>query len=93
MRKRAPVVLMGLRAGASLTRFAGCRTEFPARPIRQLWEAPVFTERRSIGLDVHARSVAAAAIDSVTGELFQTKLTPSMNTSGPGPETCPVRWR
>lgn len=37
----------------------------------------MFTERTSIGLDVHARSVAAAAIDGVTGELFQTKLTPS----------------
>jgi transposase len=37
----------------------------------------VFTERTSVGQDVHARSVAAAAIDSVTGELFQTKLTPS----------------
>jgi transposase len=36
----------------------------------------VFTERTSVGLDVHARSVAAAAIDGVTGELFQTKLTP-----------------
>jgi transposase len=42
-----------------------------------LWEAPVFTERTSVGLDVHARSVAAAAIDGVTGELFQTKLTAS----------------
>ncbi len=30
-----------------------------------------------MGLDVHARSVAAAAIDGVTGELFQSKLTPS----------------
>src|SRR6187551_3743780 len=40
-------------------------------------EAPVFSERTSVGLDVHARSVAAAAIDGVTGELFQTKLTPS----------------
>ena len=30
-------------------------------------EAPVFTERTSVGLDVHARSVAAAAIDGVTG--------------------------
>jgi transposase len=30
-----------------------------------------------VGLDVHARSVAAAAIDGVTGELFQSKLTPS----------------
>ncbi len=37
----------------------------------------MFTERTSVGLDVHARSVAAAAIDSVTGEVFQTKLTPS----------------
>jgi transposase len=42
-----------------------------------LWEAPVFTERTSVGLDVHARSVAAAAIDGVTGELVQAKLTPS----------------
>src|SRR4051794_32083807 len=40
-------------------------------------EAPVFTERTSVGLDVHARSVAAAAIDGVTGELFGSKLTPS----------------
>jgi transposase len=31
----------------------------------------------SVGLDVHARSVAAAAIDGVTGELFQTGLTAS----------------
>jgi transposase len=37
----------------------------------------VFTERRSVGLDVHARSVAAAAIDGVTGELVQVRLTPS----------------
>lgn len=37
----------------------------------------MFTERRRVGLDVHARSVAAAAIDGVTGELSQTKLTPS----------------
>ena len=40
---------------------------------------------------MHARSVAAAAIDGVTGELFQSKLTPSpehvrswvMQTPGP----------
>jgi transposase len=30
-----------------------------------------------VGLDVHARSVAAAAIDGVTGELSQARLTPS----------------
>jgi transposase len=44
-----------------------------------------------VGLDVHARSVAAAAIDGVTGELFQTRLTPSYGHIGswladlPGP--------
>jgi len=37
----------------------------------------VFTERTSVGLDVHARSVVAAAIDGVTGELLQARLTPS----------------
>jgi transposase len=37
----------------------------------------VFSERTSVGLDVHARSVAAAAIDGVTGELVQAKLTPA----------------
>jgi len=40
-------------------------------------EAPVFTERTSVGLDVHARSVAAAAIDGQTGEVFKARLTPS----------------
>src|SRR6187431_3541359 len=40
-------------------------------------EAPVFSERTSVGLDVHARSVTAAAIDGVTGELVQAKLTPA----------------
>ncbi len=51
----------------------------------------MFTERTSVGLDVHARSVAAAAIDGVTGELFQTKLTPAYDDVGswltklPGP--------
>ena len=34
-------------------------------------------ERTSVGLDVHARSVAAAAIDGVTGELRQARLSPS----------------
>ena len=51
----------------------------------------MFTERTSVGLDVHARSIAAAAIDGVTGELFQTKLSPSYDhvrswiTDLPGP--------
>ena len=37
----------------------------------------MFTERTSVGLDVHARSVAAAAIDGVTGELLRARLTPA----------------
>jgi transposase len=37
----------------------------------------VFVERTSVGLDVHARSVVAAAIDGVTGELVRARLTPS----------------
>ena len=37
----------------------------------------MLAERTSVGLDVHARSVAAAAIDGVTGELIQARLTPS----------------
>jgi len=65
---------------------------------------PVFTERTSIGLDVHARSVAAAAIDSLTGEVVQGRLTPSYEhirswiSSLPGPvavaydEVPPERW-
>lgn len=36
----------------------------------------MFTERTSVGLDVHARSVAATAIDGVTVELVQARLTP-----------------
>jgi transposase len=39
----------------------------------------VVVERTCVGLDVHARSVAAAAIDGVTGELCQARLTPSPN--------------
>jgi transposase len=66
-------------AGRGLTHTCSWVTEqgLPARPIRQLWEAPVFSERTSVGLDVHARSVAAAAIDGVTGELIQARLTPA----------------
>ncbi len=33
-------------------------------------------ERTSVGLDVHARSVVAAAIDGVTGELVRERLVP-----------------
>ncbi|MDT0278474.1 IS110 family RNA-guided transposase [Blastococcus goldschmidtiae] len=37
----------------------------------------MLVERTSVGLDVHARSVVAAAIDGVSGELVQARLTPS----------------
>jgi transposase len=33
-------------------------------------------ERTSVGLDVHARSVSAAAIDGVTGELIKQRMVP-----------------
>ncbi len=39
----------------------------------------MFTERTSVGLDVHARSVVAAAIDGVTGEVFKARLTPALD--------------
>jgi transposase len=37
----------------------------------------VIIERTSVGLDVHARSVVAAGLDSATGEVFKTTLTPA----------------
>ena len=37
----------------------------------------MLVERTSVGLNAHARSVAAAAIDGVTAELKQARLTPS----------------
>jgi transposase len=36
----------------------------------------VFIERTAIGLDVHARSVRAAALDTSTGEVIEAKLPP-----------------
>lgn len=36
----------------------------------------MFVERTSVGLDVHARSVRAAVIDTVTGELIERALSP-----------------
>ena len=34
----------------------------------------MFTQRTTIGLDVHARSVRAAALDTVTGEVCEARL-------------------
>ncbi len=36
----------------------------------------MFTERTSVGLDVHARSVVACAIDGMTGEVIRARLCP-----------------
>lgn len=36
----------------------------------------MIVERTSVGLDVHARSVVATALDSMTGEVFKTTLVP-----------------
>jgi transposase len=36
----------------------------------------VFVERTSVGLDVHARSVVAHAMDTTTGEVFTARLCP-----------------
>lgn len=36
----------------------------------------MIVERTSVGLDVHARSVVATGLDSVTGEVFKTTLVP-----------------
>jgi len=37
----------------------------------------VIVERTSVGLDVHARSVVATGLDSITGEVFKTTLVPN----------------
>ena len=42
----------------------------------QLREASVSVERTFVGLDVHAWSVTGHAVDTVTGEVWQRKLTP-----------------
>lgn len=39
----------------------------------------MFTERTSLGLDVHARSVRAAAIDMVSGELIERAVSPQQD--------------
>lgn len=43
---------------------------------RHAAEALVFDQRTAIGLDVHARSVRAAALDTSTGEVIEVKLPP-----------------
>src|SRR4051794_14481103 len=66
-----------LRVGAPLTQVRGLPSREPLPGLSDnVWEAPMGLERTSVGLDVHARSVSAAAIDGVTGELFRQRLVP-----------------
>jgi transposase len=37
----------------------------------------MFDERMSVGLDVHARSVVAEAVDWQTGQVFSQRLVPA----------------
>jgi len=41
-----------------------------------LREAPVFSERTSVGLDVHARSIVACGLDTVSGQVTRRRLVP-----------------
>ena len=54
----------------------GCRGLAPVVP--QAWEAPVFTERTSVGLDVHARSIVGAALDVESGRVVVRRLPPTV---------------
>ena len=46
-----------------------------------------FEQRTSVGLDVHARSVAGCGLDGQTGEVFERRLSPDQEwiTSLPQP--------
>ncbi len=49
----------------------------------------MFTERTSVGLDVHARSVVAHAMDVQTGEIFKARLCPDPAEVTAGIKTLP----
>ena len=59
----------------------------------QLREAPVFTERTSVGLDVHARSIVGCGLDTVTGEVLQARLVPDAAAVSGVVAELPGRWR
>jgi hypothetical protein len=67
-----------LLAGASLTQPRGLPKRVLVLGLSDICEeAPVFVERTSGGLDVHARPVVAVAIDGQTGEVFKARSTAS----------------
>ncbi len=47
--------------------------------------------RRSVGLDVHARSEVACGLDGQTGELFERRLSPDRGEVAAWIEGLPVR--
>ena len=68
---------MRVRAEASLARVRGLPGRL--RRVRQPTvgsEAPAISERTSVGLDVHARSVVACVIDGETGVFTRTRFCP-----------------
>jgi hypothetical protein len=48
-----------------------------ALPVLHLREAPVFSERTSVGLDVHARSIVGCRLDTVSGQVARRRLSPT----------------
>jgi hypothetical protein len=42
----------------------------------------VVVQRTSVGLDVHARSVVASALDAVTGEVSERRVSEVIGASG-----------
>jgi transposase len=50
----------------------------------QLREAPVLVERTCVGLDVHARSVVACAIDVEAGEIRTLRVSPKQRAKTEG---------
>ena len=60
--------------GASLVSWRGSPSRSVAVP--HLREAPVLVERTWVGLDVHARSVVACAIDEALGEIRTLRVSP-----------------
>ena len=54
-----------------------------------MWEAPEVGNRRSVGLDVPARSVVACGVDGRTGDMFERRLTPDRNDAVSWPRSLP----
>src|SRR5664280_471609 len=48
-----------------------------APPAPHLREAPVFSERTSVGLGVHARSIVGCGLDTASGTVARRRLTPT----------------